>query len=105
MAILGGYWLRLIDFKLYAITNRRLCKPRLIQDYVASLLDIGVRAIQLREKDLSDTELRSIAVPINRICKAYSAKLFINSKEIFLFKLVNFSNFLTIAVDKAKLSS
>ena len=69
----------MIDFKLYAITDRRLCKPKLIQDYVASLLDTGVRAIQLREKDLSDTELRSVAVPINYICKAYSAKLFINS--------------------------
>ena len=69
----------MIDFKLYAITDRRLCKPKLIQDYVASLLDTGVRAIQLREKDLSDTELRSVAVPINHICKAYSAKLFINS--------------------------
>ena len=69
----------MVDFKLYAITDRRLCKPKLIQDYVASLLDTGVRAIQLREKDLSDTELRSVAVPINHICKAYSAKLFINS--------------------------
>ena len=69
----------MIDFKLYAITDRRLCKPKLIQDYVASLLDTGVRAIQLREKDLSDTELRSVAVPINHICKVYSAKLFINS--------------------------
>ena len=69
----------MINFKLYAITDRRLCKPKLIQDYVASLLDTGVRAIQLREKDLSDTELRSVAVPINHICKAYSAKLFINS--------------------------
>ena len=69
----------MIDFKLYAITDRRLCKPKLIQDYVASLLDTGVRAIQLREKDLSDAELRSVAVPINHICKAYSAKLFINS--------------------------
>ena len=69
----------MIDFKLYAITDRRLCKPKLIQDYVASLLDTGVRAIQLREKDLSDTELRSVAVSINHICKAYAAKLFINS--------------------------
>ena len=69
----------MVDFKLYAITDRRLCKPKLIQDYVASLLDTGVRAIQLREKDLSDTELRSVAVPINHICKVYSAKLFINS--------------------------
>ena len=69
----------MVDFKLYAITDRRLCKPKLIQDYVASLLDTGVRAIQLREKDLSDTELRSVAVSINHICKAYAAKLFINS--------------------------
>ena len=29
----------------------------------------------------------------------------INSKEIFLFTFVNFSNFLIIAVDKANISS
>ena len=69
----------MIDFRLYAITDRRLCRPQLVQDHVASLLDTGVRAIQLREKDLLEAELRSVAVSINRICKSYSAKLFINS--------------------------
>ena len=34
-----------------------------------------------------------------------SFKLDINSREIFLFKFVNFSNFLIIAVDRANISS
>jgi len=96
----------LIDFKLYAITDRRLCKPKLIQDYVASLLDTGVRAIQLREKDLSDTELRSVAVPINHICKAYSAKLFINSNINIATDVgvdgVHLPEFLLDTIQKAK---
>ena len=35
----------------------------------------------------------------------WSFKFVIKSKEIFLFRLVNFSNFLSIAVEKAKQNS
>ena len=71
---------RKIDFKLYAITNRLLCEPRALYDVIHDLLDAGVTAIQLREKDLSDLEYSHLAEPIAELCQTYSARLFVNSR-------------------------
>ncbi len=71
---------RQIDFKLYAITNRSLCKPRALYDVIHELLDVGVTAIQLREKDLDDTEFFNLAAPIAELCQTYAARMFINSR-------------------------
>jgi len=43
-------------------------------------LDVGVSAIQLREKDLNDTEYIKLAEPLCTLCHTYSAQLFINSR-------------------------
>ena len=48
-------------------------------DVVSELLDAGVTAVQLREKDLSETELIKLARPIAELCHNYEAKLFINT--------------------------
>ena len=48
-------------------------------DVVSELLDVGVKGIQLREKDLSDTALTQLAEPIAALCQNYDAKLFINT--------------------------
>ena len=69
----------MLDFKLYAITDRHRCAPTLLVDIVSELLDAGVTAIQLREKDLRDTELIQLAQPIAELCRNYEAKLFINT--------------------------
>ncbi len=69
-----------IDFKLYAITDRSLCEPRSLYDVIHSLLDVGVTAFQLREKDLGDIEFFDVAGSIAELCKAYSARLFVNSR-------------------------
>ena len=69
-----------LSFRLYAITNRRLCAPRTLYDTIRSLLDVGVPAIQLREKDLSDAEYIKLAEPLCTLCHTYSAQLFINSR-------------------------
>ena len=69
-----------IDFKLYAITNRMLCEPRPLYDVIHNLLDVGVTAIQLREKDLSDFEFFNLAAPVAELCRTFSAQLFINSR-------------------------
>ncbi|MYA72851.1 thiamine phosphate synthase [Candidatus Poribacteria bacterium] len=69
----------MLDFKLYAITDRRSCEPTPLADVVSELLDAGVTAIQLREKDLDDTELIQLAQPIAELCRNYKAKLFINT--------------------------
>ena len=69
----------MIHFKLYVITDRHRCAPVPLVDVVSELLDAGVNAIQLREKDLSDTKLLRLAQPIAALCQNYGAKLFINT--------------------------
>ena len=69
----------MIDFKLYSITDRHRCTPTPLIDVVSELLDAGVTAIQLREKDLSDANLIQLAQPLAEVCRNYEAKLFINS--------------------------
>ena len=69
-----------LHFKLYVITDRGLCAPRSLYDTVHGLLDVGVSAIQLREKDLSDAEYIKLAEPLCKLCHTYSAQLFINSR-------------------------
>ena len=43
------------------------------------MLDVGITAIQLREKDLSDPELIELARPVTELCQNYEAKFFINT--------------------------
>ena len=69
-----------LHFKLYVITDRGLCAPRTLYDTIHDLLDVGVSAIQLREKDLTDAEYIRLAEPLCKLCHAYSAQLFINSR-------------------------
>ncbi len=69
----------MLTSRLYVITNRNLCQPKSIVSVVSEVLDAGVKTIQLREKDLNDTDLLRIALPISRLCKNYEAHLFINS--------------------------
>lgn len=69
-----------LHFKLYVITDRERCAPRTLHDTIHNLLDVGVSAIQLREKDLNDAEYIKLAEPLCKLCHAYSAQLFINSR-------------------------
>lgn len=69
-----------LHFKLYVITDQALCAPRTLYDTIHDLLDVGVSAIQLREKDLTDAEYIKLAEPLCKLCHAYSAQLFINSR-------------------------
>ena len=69
-----------LHFKLYIITDRALCAPRTLYDTIHGLLEVGVSAIQLREKDLNDTEYIKLAEPLCGLCHTYSAQLFINSR-------------------------
>lgn len=69
----------MIDFNLYVITNRHLCAPKSLLTVVSEILDVGVKAIQLREKDLDDVALYELAKPISELCKTNNAYLFINT--------------------------
>lgn len=70
-----------LDFKLYLITDRKLFKS-LCSFYLAveDALSGGVKAIQLREKDLTIKELFEIASWMRELTEKYDARLFINDR-------------------------
>jgi thiamine-phosphate pyrophosphorylase len=68
-----------VDFRLYLITDRKIAtKP--LPEAVRLALEGGVRAIQLREKDLPVRELLALALELRSITREYGAKLFINDR-------------------------
>ncbi len=69
----------MIDFKLYLITDRKTTGG----DYYKSIEDAlrgGVRAVQLREKDLPLRDVLMRAYELRRITYKYKARLFINDR-------------------------
>lgn len=70
-----------VDFKLYLITDRKLvARCSLLASAVEEALKGGVKAIQLREKDLGIRELLEMAYKMREVTKKYKAKLFINDR-------------------------
>jgi thiamine-phosphate pyrophosphorylase len=67
------------DFKLYLITDRKQLKVPL-PEAVRLALKGGVRAVQLREKDLPVRELLDLARELRIITKEFKASLFINDR-------------------------
>ena len=71
----------MFDFRLYVITDRKVCAPRSLQSVVREACDAGVRAIQLREKDLSHRELDEYASRLLEITRPRDTKLLLNRKD------------------------
>lgn len=70
-----------MDFRLYLITDRRLfTDDNSLFDAVEEALKGGVKAVQLREKDLETRRLLSMAYSLRELTSGYSAKLFINDR-------------------------
>jgi len=69
-----------IDFRVYLITDRKLCPGGEILETAAKALDGGVRAVQLREKDLPGRELFRLAERMRRLTEEYGARLLINDR-------------------------
>jgi thiamine-phosphate pyrophosphorylase len=68
-----------IDFTLYLITDRKqVAKGHTLYTAVEAALLGGVKAVQLREKDLSTTELLPLATQLRALTKSHGARLFIN---------------------------
>jgi thiamine-phosphate pyrophosphorylase len=75
----------LVDFTLYLITDRTQTAGRELPAVVAAALRGGVRAVQLREKDLPEQELLELATTLRLLTRQFSARLLINgSVEITL---------------------
>lgn len=70
----------MIDFRLYCVTDRQHTAGRSLPDVVRSALDGGVRAVQLREKDLEGRALYHLAVQLRELTARYQARLLINDR-------------------------
>jgi thiamine-phosphate pyrophosphorylase len=69
-----------IGFNLYLVTDRQQTGSRPLITTVEEALKGGVRAVQLREKDLSTRELYELAYELRKLTSRYNAKLIINDR-------------------------
>jgi thiamine-phosphate pyrophosphorylase len=69
-----------VDFDLYLVTDRNQTSGRDLLWVLQQALDGGVKAIQLREKDLSGKDLFLLAEKICKLCQVYHAALFVNDR-------------------------
>jgi thiamine-phosphate pyrophosphorylase len=67
-----------VDFRLYLVTDRHQTAGRPLLSVVGRAVRAGVRAVQLRERDLPTRELIMLAEEFQ--CQAPEAKLFINDR-------------------------
>ncbi|QOX77425.1 thiamine phosphate synthase [Trichlorobacter lovleyi] len=70
----------MIDFSLYLITDRTQTAGRPLLEVVEAALGGGVRAVQLREKDLPAAELYELAWEMRALTSRYDARLLINER-------------------------
>jgi len=69
-----------IDFSLYLITDRNQTAGRPLLEVVEAALEGGVRAVQLREKDLAPAALYDLAWEMRALTGRYDARLLINER-------------------------
>jgi thiamine-phosphate pyrophosphorylase len=72
--------LEITDFRLYLITDQHQTGGRELTEVVREALEGGVRAVQLREKDLPSAELYHLACQLRRLTSAFGARLIINDR-------------------------
>jgi len=75
----AGGPLRRPDFALYLISDRQL-RPVPLATVIEECLDAGLRAVQLREKDLATRELLALAADLRAVTLRYSARLLVNDR-------------------------
>lgn len=69
-----------LGFRLYVVTDRHQTRGRPLPGVIEECLGAGVRAVQLREKDLGAAELLSLAQPLRELTRLAGARLFINDR-------------------------
>jgi thiamine-phosphate pyrophosphorylase len=70
----------MIDFRLYLVTDRAVCVSGALETVVDRACAAGVRAVQLREKDLSAKALHELAVTMREVTRRSRSRLFINDR-------------------------
>lgn len=69
-----------IDFALYLITDRKQVKGEDLLSAVAAAFRGGVRAVQIREKDLSGRELYELARQVKKLASRFHGRVLINDR-------------------------
>jgi len=69
-----------VDFSLYLVTDRHQTGGRSLRDVVRAALRAGVRAVQLREKDLPTRSLLALARDLAELARAYEARVLVNDR-------------------------
>ncbi len=69
-----------VDFSLCLVTDRHQTGGRPLLDVVRAALRGGVRAVQLREKDLPAGDLLALARDLTDLAKPYEARVLINER-------------------------
>ena len=69
-----------VDFLLYLVTDRHQARGRSLQDVVSAALRAGVRAVQLREKDLPTRLLLALARELTDLARSYGARVLVNDR-------------------------
>jgi thiamine-phosphate pyrophosphorylase len=78
------------NFRLLVITDRKKCRPKPLQEIVRKACSFGVKAFQLREKDLSGADLLSLAKKLRKLIEKSGANLIINDRlDIALLSRAN----------------
>jgi thiamine-phosphate pyrophosphorylase len=70
----------MVDFRCYLITNRRHTGGRPLVAALQAAAQAGIRAVQLREKDLSPRELFALAQEARGVVAPHGARLLINDR-------------------------
>lgn len=70
----------MIDFKLYGITDRKQCASPSLVEHLEKACASGLRAIQLREKDLEAGAVFELALQVRDATVDYGILLFINDR-------------------------
>jgi thiamine-phosphate pyrophosphorylase len=68
------------EFTFYLVTDRSQTQGRDLLRVLEQALDAGVKAIQIREKDLDGKELFLLAEKARNLCARYGAVLLINDR-------------------------
>ena len=79
----------MIDYSLYAITDRSWLKPgEKLADAVEKAILGGATIVQLREKKLPGDELEELALSVQKVCKEHNTPFIIND-DVVLAKKIN----------------
>jgi thiamine-phosphate pyrophosphorylase len=68
------------DWHVYLVTDRTQTNGRPLLDVVAAALQGGIRAVQLRERDLTTRELLGLARALRDLTRRHGAALLINDR-------------------------